>query len=286
MRFLVLGFLLLPFAANASRTVHSKIYDIDYGVGDEETFIMLTSGDVAWVKKSRNKSKQRHLELTKYFGQSKLFILNDANELVKMEEAPLPEVKTLEELTPDSIQEEYTPTVVADLPTAMALFKAGRYLDKDSQCFNRAHVWTYEWFTKNQINSNKTWVFFTRRYIRKFKFEWRFHVSPSVAVRENGVVKEKILDIKYARGPIDLKRWTDIFLRDDAHCPMVTTYSDYANYPESGSCYTMRSSMFYYQPFDLEAKETWGTMRADWIDADVKAAYLEAFDEVIEGITK
>jgi len=286
MRFLVLVFFLFSFGAHASRMVQSKIYDIDYGVGDEETFIMLTSGDVVWVKSSRNKSASGQLELVKRLNQSKIFTLGDANELLSVKEASISEQTAVDEFSPDSIQEEHVPTVIADLATATAHFKAGRYLDKDSQCFNRAHVWTYEWFTKNQIKSNKTWVFFTRRYIRKFKFEWWFHVAPSVAVSENGVVKEKIMDVKYARGPIDIKRWTDKFLLDDANCPMVSTYSDYANYPESGSCYTMRTSMYYFQPFDIESKEIWGTIRADWIDADVKSAYLEAFEEVFGGIAK
>jgi len=39
--------------------------------------------------------------------------------------------------------------------------------------------------------------------------------------------------------------------------------------------------MFYDQPADIESKETWGTVRANWYDDEVKQAYLEAFDEIL-----
>jgi hypothetical protein len=166
-----------------------------------------------------------------------------------------------------------------DMNLARQYFQEARYKSKESQCFNRAHVWSYEWFTKHQLLSNKTWIFFTRKYIRKFAFEWWFHVAPSVVVMENERPMHKVMDIKYGRQPLDLKRWTDIFMRNDAVCPIVKTYSDFANYPETGWCYTMRTSMFYYQPFDVEVLETWGTTKANWYEPEIKQAFKDALDE-------
>ena len=271
---LALSFLSLTFSAHASLNLKTQIHDIDYGQNGEDDFLMLTSGHVAWMKSS---SQKKSLNLK---GQWVNITLNNKNELKHLEVLPSSELSKNLSSAEMTSEEDYLPTVVDSVELAKTYFRESRYVAKDSQCYNRAHIWSYEWFLKHNVNSNKTWIFFTRRYIRKFKFEWWFHVAPSVAVRESdGTVSEKLMDVKYARGPINLKQWTDIFMRDDANCPMVKTYSDYANYPESGSCFTMRSSMFYYQPFDIESKETWGTSKSNWYDTEIKAAYQEAFNE-------
>lgn len=274
----LLPLMLLSITAHASLTLKTQVYDIDYGSNGENDFLLFTSGHVAWIK-------QAHLKNLSPYDRTKLkynlvkVTINEQHELEHLEVIGPSSQEKILNLTAVN-EESYVPTVVENLDLAKTYFQQSRYLDKESQCYNRAHVWSYEWFLKNNVNSNKTWLFFTRRYIRKFKFNWWFHVSPSMAIQDGHVVREKIMDVKYARGPINLKQWTDIFMQDDAHCPMVKTYSEYANYPESGSCYTMRSSMFYYQPFDIESKETWGTIKSNWYDVEIKAAYLEAFDEV------
>lgn len=279
MWFLALFTLCFSITTQASIQISSQIYDVDYGNADEDIMLLLKSGDVAWMKKKSDKSLSKMKLNAK---ETFKFILNDHREIVRLEVIPKKFIEVSETLSEPQFEENYSPTIVPSMEVAQEYFHEARYLNKESQCYNRAHVWSYEWFAKQAVHSNKTWIFFTRRYIRKFKFEWWFHVSPSMAVMEvDGVVREKIMDVKYGRGPIPLKQWTDIFMRDDAHCPKVETYSDYANYPESGSCYTMRSSMFYYQPFDIETKEIWGTVRANWFETELKQAYLEAFDEEI-----
>lgn len=119
--------------------------------------------------------------------------------------------------------------------------------------------------------------FFTRKYIRKYKFEWWFHVAPMVHVVHDGEVKERIMDIKYSKGPLKLKQWTDIFMRDSAHCRVVDKYTDQANFPESGSCFVMKSSMYYYQPIDLELLEVQGQEKMRWLEPEVRHAYMDAF---------
>lgn len=279
MRLLSLALVLFSFSAQASLTIKTQIHDIDYGAENEEMMILLKSGHVAWIPKKNPKTFNK-LFLTLDKDQWINFTLNRKNELMKAELTNAPLISH-HDVSESSIQEDFIPTVLENLDTAKKYFNESKYVNKESQCFNRAHIWSYEWFIKHNVASNKTWVFFTRRYIRKFKFEWWFHVSPSVAVKEGEVVREKIMDVKYSRGPVDLKRWTDIFMKDDANCPQVQNYSDYANYPESGSCYTMRTSMFYYQPFDIETRENWGSIKANWYEPEIKQAYLEAFNEEI-----
>lgn len=267
---------LVSLSVQASIQVRAQIHAIDEGKAGEDTLLLLTTGHV--VRLGNNKSDIPFLQMKNAKSWLR-FGLNKKHELesVTRIEPPQDAVKSY---TFDS-EEMYHPTVLESMDVAQTHFQTGRFVEKESQCYNRAHIWSYEWYLKNHIQSNKTWLFFTRKYIRKFKFEWWFHVSPSMHVKDNGTVREKIMDVKYARGPIDLKRWTDIFMRNNANCPVVKTYSDYANYPETGWCYVMRTSMFYYQPFDIEMKETWGAIKGNWYDSEVKAAYLEAFNESI-----
>ncbi len=267
--------LFLTNAATAESRYVSRIHDFDFGTtADEEDLVFLINGQVLRLPEGPQKSLI-DLQAAKD-KESKIQITVD-------EERKILEVELLTEapshFKPELTDDSYPPTIIPDMNLARQYFQEARYKSKESQCFNRAHVWSYEWFTKHQLLSNKTWIFFTRKYIRKFAFEWWFHVAPSVVVVENERPMHKVMDIKYGRQPLDLKRWTDIFMRNDAVCPMVKTYSDYANYPETGWCYTMRTSMFYYQPFDVEVLETWGTTKANWYEPEIKQAFKDALDE-------
>lgn len=274
----LLGIVLLFFTTivSAGTDLVARIHDIDLGNQGEEDLVLLTNGKVlrlphgplkSFIDLQAAKESESRIRLT--FNDERII---EEVELISSESPSF---------TPELTDENYSPTIIPDMNTARQYFQEGRYKSKESQCFNRAHVWAYEWFTKHQLLSNKTWIFFTRKYIRKFAFEWWFHVAPSVVVMENEQPRHKVMDIKYGRQPLDLKRWTDIFMRNDAVCPMVKTYSDYANYPETGWCYTMRTSMFYYQPFDVEVLETWGTSKANWIEPEIKQAFKDALDEEI-----
>lgn len=279
MRFVFLFLLFITFSSYATTQLKTQIYDINQGNIDEETLVFLTSGHVIRITRNdlkrietfqfaKDKNQWVNLGLDKQQKITNYHFSNPESSIKKRREIILP------------IIEDYIPTVIEGEDLARKYFRDAYYVDKESQCYNRAHIWSYEWFTKFGINSNKTWLFFTRRYIRKFKFDWWFHVSPSVRVLEKEILREKIMDVKYGNGPLNLKAWTDIFMKDDANCPMVTTYSDYANFPESGSCYTMRSSMYYYQPIDLESREIWNSIKINWYPEEIKQAYLEAFDQI------
>jgi hypothetical protein len=271
-------FFLFCFSVNASIHVKSQIHSIDIGEKNDETLIFLRTGQVIRIAKS-DEAKRRDFVKARDLKQWIQFKLAE-NHRIESYMIQYSKNKTRKPVLKIT-EETYAPTIIENIDLALNYFHEAKYVDKESQCYNRAHIWAYEWFTKYSIYSMKTWIFFTRRYIRKYKFDWWFHVSPSVRLMHNGMQKDMVMDVKYARGPLDLKNWTNIFMRDDANCPMVKTYSDYANYPESGSCFTMRTSMFYYQPIDIETKESWGTIKANWYDEEIKQAYLEAFDEVL-----
>jgi hypothetical protein len=157
--------------------------------------------------------------------------------------------------------------------------REGRYNPKDSQCFNRAQIWTYEWWRNHSLRSNKLLIYFTRTYIRRYNFEWWFHIAPYVHVMDNGKVVERVLDVKYGRGPMEFQKWANLFLRNGAPCPVITKYSDYADHPYSGECFFQRTHMYTYQPADIQMLEAWGYNKTNWNMDEVRQAYLEAFDE-------
>jgi hypothetical protein len=102
-----------------------------------------------------------------------------------------------------------------------------------------------------------------------------------VHVLDNGQVVERVMDVKYSRGPVEFRRWTNLFMRNDAECRVITKFSDYADYPYTGECYLQRTDMYTYQPADLQMNEAWGYTKDKFNMTEVRQAYLEAFDEVL-----
>jgi hypothetical protein len=98
---------------------------------------------------------------------------------------------------------------------------------------------------------------------------------------DEGKVVERMMDVKYTRGPIDFRRWTNIFTNRDPECPVITKFSDYADNPYIGDCYIQRTNMYTYQPADLQMYEAWNYVKDKFLMTEVKQAYLEAFDEHI-----
>lgn len=271
--------IILSQSVLADTQIKGQIFDIDRGQGDDETLIFLSSGQVVTYPsaKSADFDTLREGLQKKYWF---LFTINSKKEITRLEklddEVASKELHLKKNKTSIS---PYQPSILKSFEDAKSLFRDARANPRqESQCFNRAHVWTYDWRINKNLYTSKIWLFFTRQYIRKYKFDWWFHVAPLVHVVQDGSVKERILDMKYAKGPLKLKTWTDIFMRDNAHCRVVNKYTDQADYPESGSCFVMKSSMYYYQPLDLELLEITGEERTRWIKDEVKQAYLDAFE--------
>ena len=89
------------------------------------------------------------------------------------------------------------------------------------------------------------------------------------------------MDVKYGRGPQEFGKWTNLFMRNDAPCMMIDKFSDYADYPYTGECFLQRTSMYTYQPADLQMHEAWNYTKDKFLMTEVRQAYLEAFDETI-----
>lgn len=257
-----------------------QVYDLDESQS-KEILVFLSNGRVAVAQKPNHimvKYLREGLEKKKWFS----IVLSDERKIQSIQEVAGPLKKAPPLLTNKRLQESFRPSILKDIDQARTFFYQARTTAREeSQCYDRAHVWSYEWRINHQLYSSKAWLFFTKRFIRKYKFEWWFHVAPMIHVIIGNQVKERIMDVKYARGPIKLKQWTDIFLRNKAQCPVVEKYSDQANYPESGSCFVMKSSMYTYQPKDLENEEVFREVKTRWIEEEVRHAYKEGFDIIL-----
>lgn len=280
MRLLIGLILLCSMTSSFSKESVSQIHDIDPAFDkNEDTFIYLTTGQVLKLNQTNkltNKLKEGLKNRTFFH-----FVFNDNHQIQSIKpihSIPLSEKSNNKISLFHTTQSLYKFSIIKNLEIAKEYFFNSQINPKESQCFNRAHAWAYDWRVKNNLYSSKVWLFFTKRYIRKHQFEWWFHVAPMVHVLIDNQVKERVMDIKYARSPLKLKSWTDIFIRDSSHCPVITKYSEQADFPESGSCFILKSSMYYYQPVDLEQLEIKGIEKTFWIEPEVKAAFLDAFD--------
>ncbi len=234
-----------------------KILSVHYGTTKEDALIFYHNGRVAHIPAAK-----KHLLTTSLSQKQKTFLTSQ----------PFSSPEDLE---------QYSPSILESPQEVEKLFQNMRPdFNEKSQCYNRAHIWAYEWRTEKNLFTSKAWLFFTPQYIRKYKFDWWFHVAPYVHVISNNLVKERLMDKKYARSPLKLKEWTDIFIKDKSHCPMVNKYSDYADYPESSPCFVMKSSMYYYRPLDLEDRELKEKTKERWLGSEVIEAYLDGFNIV------
>lgn len=271
----------IPILAQTNLT--TQIYDIDYGKDEkEETLVLLTSGHVAKLRK--NESFKWHKSRTKHnFKSDQWFnITLDKNRYItniSETESPFNSLESqINTINKEFFNSNYVPTTVESMKKAQQYHREGRRdYNGETQCFNRGMVWVYEWWKKHSVKSMKYWIFFTRTYIRKYNFEWWFHISPYLHVMHEGKVVERAMDLKYTSGPVEMRRWSNIFMRNKAECKIITKYSDYADYPYTGDCYIMRSNMYVYQPADLEMNEAWGYTKDSFLMDEVRGAYLEAF---------
>ncbi len=272
-------FILLFFGTQvmANSQVVAHIWSIDYPKPPEkETLLFLSTGLV--LKTIQNKNIPFEIEAA--IDDKREFVFNYTPErnLLSLRAA---ERKMTSYIQSGLNFSDFIPTTISSLSTARRYFREARYYEKESQCFNRAMVWSYEWWRRHSLKSNKILIFFTRNYIRRYNFEWWFHIAPLVNIFNEESVIERVMDVKYSSGPLSLKSWTDIFMKGNPDCPIIEKYSDYADHPYEGDCYLQRTHMFTYQPADLQMYEAWGYQKSDFILKEVQQAYREAMDEIV-----
>jgi len=172
----------------------------------------------------------------------------------------------------------FEPTVLESKTNAENIFSTMRKKSRwRSQCYNRAHIWAFEEFKKNGTKLRKNFLFFTNRYIRNYRYKWWFHVAPATFVQVDNEKKEIVLDRTFFDEPVEVNDWTKHFIYSGSSCPTVYKYSDYDNNQNAEDCYLIKTSMYFWQPTDLEEFEKTGQEKSSFIEGEVRRAYYQAF---------
>lgn len=199
---------------------------------------------------------------------------NDKSNQQPLFEEPKPEPIPELEINP---QHPYEPAIL-EIGEAHKIFhEMNPHFRGRSQCYNRAHIWTYEAYQKRKTNLMKVFMFFTSKYIWEYRYHWWFHVSPFSYVRENDQVVERVLDYAFMEAPVGMREWSNHFILPKKECPTVLNYSDYDQHQWENYCYFMKVPMFFWQPRDLEAVEQGQAPKTQFIEEEVRYAYRQGF---------
>lgn len=275
MKTLVLTFLLMNLIQSAyAGEFTSTIHSIDYGSSTKVPLIRFNNGRVIFIKPHKYTTLENLQRLMEDHSNLRVNV-DENNFLIDTQTTSTPiESDVSEEFFESALP--YTPTIVKSKNTALKIFKTMRkdYTDA-GQCFNRAHVWSYEAFKSMSLNSMKIFMFFTDSYIRKYKFHWWFHVTPMVYVGNSKT--PKTLDRRYTSGPLSPKLWSDIFIKSKRTCPKVKTFNDYWLNQEKQHCYHIYTNMYFVIPRDIEKKDIDGTEKVEFDEKTLQRAYKDAF---------
>lgn len=162
-----------------ARTIETQIHDIDVGKKNEPTLLLLESGDVVKLPIQTDKALMQDLSEAK-LDQGSIKFEVGKDRFVKSWKR-IKNTKSRLEGNEPRLEVDYEPTILSGQDEANKIFKKlnGRYRRR-SECYNRAHVWSYESLSRFSLKSMKVFLFFTRKYIREYDFGWWFHVSPSL----------------------------------------------------------------------------------------------------------
>lgn len=272
----LLGLFVLTLNAGAE-TVRTRISSLDLPLNPMKPVLVLMIQDGRVGKlKSEQYGMIRIMEEASDAGQTLELTLDSKRYITSVKKI---QVESQED-SPLLFFEEpvYQPTVVSDLGLAMEYFKGlNPYYRRRSQCFNRAHIWSYELNTQRKVLSMKVFLFFTRKYIREYDWAWWFHVSPYLLVQNNDQIEERVIDYMFMKGPTPMREWTDYFMKSKTECPAVARYSDYENHEEESYCYLIKAPMYDWTPRDLERKEQQGLYKTGFIESEVNEAYRQGF---------
>jgi hypothetical protein len=97
-------------------------------------------------------------------------------------------------------------------------------------------------------------------------------------VNVNGTPTEEVIDHAFLKKPETMQTWTHIFMEPKTVCPSVDHYSDYSKHQEDSYCYVIKTSMYFWQPRNIQALETGTPAKTAFIQADVNYAYKQGFE--------
>lgn len=274
-------FLILFSYSVEAKLVRGKIESFNLGEENSSHLVLLEDGQVLFldpVKVGILKS------LKKYRDSLINFQIDSKQNIVSFKI----ETKKLEEYQSESIKnflEVYRPTVFENEKDVYSIFYEMRddFKENSGQCYNMAHIWAYEEFIRNGTNSTKLFMFFTTKYIRKYRFPWWFHVAPTVYFKKENSSLQRVLDRRYTTYPNTVKEWTDTFVASKRRCKKVQRYGHYNKNSQTEDCYLIETSMYFWQPRDIRLRDTESKVKSVFIKRELIHAEKEAFKAKEQG---
>lgn len=261
--------LTLTFLARAE-TLRDEIHSLELGDGGEEHLLLLRNGRVVFIAADEAKA---FVESELKPGDRVEVVVDKHSSLKAISSLPPEKEEDWEEDSPEgpALGE---PTVFSSYAEAKALFaQMNRTYKSSSECTDRAHIWAWEEWKKHGLVSKKVFLFFTRTYIRRYRYHWWFHASPFTYISENGGVVEHVLDRRYTSYPHHMKPWTDIFIRSKKSCP-VTTYRYYRTHKYGEEhCFLVKVPMYYRLPYHVRMLEDYGRTKSSFSTSEVNFSY-------------
>lgn len=276
MKYLLVSLLSVGFSgAVSAENFSSTIHSIDLGHGRESHLVRFNNGRVGFVE--ADKANILATLQSRDENQEVKVSTNSKNNIYAVRVTNIEDPGDGDqEGEGESDQEPYSPTIVKNTNAALKLFNTMRkdYTLK-GECYNRAHIWTVEAKKKNDANLMKIFMFFTESYIRKYKFNWWFHVTPMVYV--GSLNSPRTLDRRYTSGPRQTKTWSNTFVKSKKTCKIVEKFDDFYENQQSQDCYHIYTSMYYVKPRDIEKRDLTGVEKTEFIDREINKAYKNAF---------
>lgn len=266
--FLAAGLITLSLSASAE-VIQSHIHSFDSEYG----LLKLTNGRVVFTDQ-----EQKGLSFVGI--QGKVEIKTDADNsllsIMELEDEGLLKDFTIHE---ENRYVNYEPTILPSVDEAKKIFERLNWkYQRVSQCFNRAHVWSNDEFTKNNIKSLKGWIFFTSSYINRHRFLWWFHVAPMFRVKSGSKTQDMVMDHRYSQGPQTIQEWTNMMVYTNRKCKTDGRFVDYdTRADQSEDCYWFTTPMHYWQPRDIQVEELESRIKSEFYQGELKSAYAEAF---------
>ncbi len=97
----------------------------------------------------------------------------------------------------------FDPTNIYSQDTLSKAFKKLYRGKTGSECYDRAHFWSFQMAQEFDINSTKVFVFFTNKYKREINNQWWFHVAPGVVYRGT----DYMMDPEFLNKPVSFEAW-------------------------------------------------------------------------------
>lgn len=268
---LAMGLFLAATLAQAGQTLTNVTAVMESG--STRRMLVLSSVDGRVYKAERNREMKAYLESLR--GLNVQITWNQVGpERVITAITPVGNVSQDVNFFVSGPNRDFTPTDVGTLERATEIFSGLNDTNKTrSQCFKRAHMWSYDMWSRLSVVSQKIYIFYTRRYIELQDFDWWFHVAP--VVRAGGV--DYALDRAFTKKPLTIREWKDKFLNKNITCPTIAHYDEYANNQWNRLCYLRLMPMYYFRPADIRDLDREGRVKNGWDLSELQDA-RRAFD--------